>query len=173
MSGDAEPIVFHRRKSSAIWLLLSSVLFVVLGIWIAQTIGWGGYLVAGFFSLGIPVAVVQLLPGSTYLRITENELTFTIMFRETSISWDVIDEFMVITMKQTGMTIHKMVGINFVSSYDGSRLGRRVSSALSGCDGALPDTYGQRAEDLADLLNACLQEFTDRSGEQTVRAEQE
>ena len=137
----------------------------------AQEKGWIGYLCAGFFALGIPVAIVQMLPGSSYLRITDDGLSFASMFRVTNVPWNVIDHFFVVSMKQTGMTVHKMVGFNFVPSYDRAKTGRRISSAIAQCEGALPDTYGKKAEELADILNRCLSEFTQKAGEQADELE--
>jgi len=172
MKTEDEPhLVFHPRKSSAVWLLLVCGIFVAVWMWMAQEEGWIGYLCAGFFALGIPIAIVQLIPGSTYLRITEDGFSFANMFRVTTIPWTVIDRFFVVALKQTGMTVRKMVAFDFVPSYDRARLGRRVSSVIAKCEGALPDTYGEKAEDLAEILNRCLSQFKERHGEQSDAAD--
>ena len=167
MTSDTKSVTFRPKKSSALWLLIGCSLFVAGSVWMAQTKGWIGYLCAAFFALGIPVAIVQLLPGSTYLRLSEDGLAFANMFRVTTIPWNIIDQFFVVSLNQTGMTVHKMVGFNYVQSYDRSRVGRRVSFAIVKCEGALPDTYGKKAEELADLLNTCLQEFTSGRGDES------
>ena len=64
------------------------------------------------------------------------------------------------------MTAHKMVAFNFVHSYDRSRIGGQISTAIAGCEGALPNTYGRKAEELAESLNRCLAQFHERLGEQ-------
>jgi hypothetical protein len=46
-----------------------------------------------------------------------------------------------------------MVGLRFNERYKGNAVGRKLATYLSGTDGALPDTYGQKAEELASLLN--------------------
>ena len=74
-----------------------------------------------------------------------------------SMPWSVFDEFFVITLRQTGLKVHEMVGFNFAPTYDRAKLGRTVAKALSQCEGALPDTYGKKAEELAAILNAQLQ----------------
>jgi hypothetical protein len=168
---DKPHLILRPKKSPAIWLLLGCGTFVAGGLWMAQENGWIGYLCAGFFALGIPVAVVQLLPGSTYLRIADDGLSFANMFRVTTIPWNVIDQFFVVGVKQTGMTVHKMVAFNFVPSYDRARLGRRVNSAIAKCEGALPDTCGQKAEELAEILNRCLAQFKEGHGEQSGEPE--
>ncbi len=160
-------MILYPKRRSAVFYLLIGIGFVVLGLWMAESEGWIGYACAGFFALCIPVGVVQLLPSSTYLEIKPEGFTICSMFRKTSVQWDVVDEFFVVTMKQTGMTVHKMVGFNYVPSYDRSRIGRRVGKAIAKCEGALPDTFGMKAEELAELLNSKLAAFW--AGEQGAR----
>ncbi len=157
-------MTLYPKKSSAIVLLLVCVAFVVMGLWLARSHGWMGYLCAGFFSLGIPLAIIRLLPGSTYLEIEEEGLTISEEFRKTLVPLNVIDEFFVVKLKRTGVTVHKMVGFNFVQSYDRSTIGRGVAKAFSECEGALPDTYGMKAEELAELLNSKLLKFRETNG---------
>ena len=167
MSQETTSLLLHPKKSFALRILIVCSLGVAGGIWMAQEIGWIGYLFAGLVALGLPVAVVQLLPGSAYLRITEDGLSVAFMFRVKNIPWNVIDHFFVVPIKQFGRTIHKMVGFNSVPSYDRAKTGRRMSSAIAHYEGGLPDTYGMKAEELADLLNRCLSEFTKKASEQT------
>jgi hypothetical protein len=156
----ANTIILRPIKSTALLMLLACTAFVATGVWLSTVKGgWIPYLCIGFFGLGIPIALIELLPNSTYLRISPEELTFANMFRETKIPWNLVDSFFVVTMRQSGMKVHCMVGFNYVPGYDRARLGRRLSSALAQCEGALPDTYGKSADELADLLNRCLQEF--------------
>ena len=172
MSTQENPnVVLRPKASSAIWLLLGCGIFVAAGMWMAREKGWIGYHCAGFFALGIPVAIVKLLPGSTYLEIADDGVSCANMFRVTKIPWNVIDEFFVVSLKQTGTTVHKMVAFNFVPSYDRSQIGRQISSAIAGCEGALPDTYGRNAEELAESLNQRLAQFHQRLGEQTDERE--
>ncbi len=156
--------VLRPKKSSAIWLLFGCGFFVAIGIWMAQEEGWIGYLCAGFFGLGIMVAIVKLIPGSTYLRIAEDGLTFATLFRVKTIPWNVIEQFFVVTMQQTGVTVHKLVGFNYVPDYDRAQALRRINFAMTQCEGALPDTYGKKAEELADLLNRYLAKYTRKDG---------
>jgi hypothetical protein len=157
-------MTLYPKKRSAITLLLMCAAFVSMGLWLAQSRPWIGYLCAGFFGLGIPLATIKLLPGSTYLRIEEDGLTINNLFRKTLVPWDVIDEFVVVELKRTGVTVHRMVGFNFAQSYDRSTAGRRLARAISQCEGALPDDYGMKVEELAELLNSKLQQYRQTSG---------
>lgn len=55
-----------------------------------------------------------------------------------------------------------MVGIHFIPTYEPAAFVRRALSKIADCEGALPDTYGKSAQELADLLNACVATLTDR-----------
>ncbi|MFO0965439.1 MAG: hypothetical protein U0793_07615 [Gemmataceae bacterium] len=158
------PVTLYPKKLSAVWLLLACSAFVAGGIWMAEKKGWIGYACAGFFSLGIPVALVQLLPGSAYLQLDDNGLTYCSLFRKKSIPWSLIDEFFVVTLKQAGLKVHTMIGFNHVPGYQGKRFGRGLSRAVAHCEGALPDTYGKKAEELVVLLNSYLRASRAREG---------
>jgi hypothetical protein len=150
-------VTLYPKKSSAIWLLLCCLTFVVIGVWMGIKESWIGYACAAFFALGIPIAIIQFLPGSAYLKLDETGLTFCSLYRKTTVPWSVVDDFFVVTLKQSGITVRKMVGFNFVPSYDRQRVGRRIASVIGACEGALPDTYGKKAEELVELLQSYLQ----------------
>jgi len=159
-------VTLYPKRSSAIWLFLGCAAFVAIGIWMGISENWIGFLIAAFFGLGLPVAVIQLLPGSTYLQVDHSGFTFCSLFRATTVLWSVVDEFFVVTLKQTGTKVHQMVGFNFVESYDKAKLGRRIASVIGKCEGALPDTYGKKAEELASFMNECLAKVKTTEGEQ-------
>ena len=131
---------------------------------------WVGYLCAGFFAIGIPVFIIQLLPGSTYLTLTRDGFTMCSFFRKMTTPWSDVDCFFVVVLQQNGLKAHHMVGFDYVASYDRSRLGRGIAKAIAHCEGALPDTYGKKPEELADMLNACLQSVRTNQGEQRLAA---
>ena len=117
-----------------------------------------GWLVA-IFCLGIPISIVQMLPGASSLRLETVGFTMRTLFRDSSYGWGQVTEFGVVEIKQGGMTAHRMVGFNFVGKDAASTGGRKLSRALAGYEGALPDTYGMKAQKLADLMNACRERF--------------
>ena len=135
------------------------------------TKSWVGFLIAGFFSLGLPVAIIELIPGSTYLHVDQSGFTLSNLFRRITVPWSVVDEFFVVTLKLTGMKVHEMVGFNFVPSYDRAELGRRIAEIIGKCEGALPDTYGKKAEELAEFMNECLARAKSTGGEQAHRGD--
>lgn len=159
MTHDSDAVILRPKIWPAVGLLFGSMVFVAIGIWMVQAGESFGYLCAGFFAPGIPLAIAKMLPGSTCLRISAKEIAVVNLFRVTTIDWVDIDRFFVGELKHKGRTIRKMVVFNYVPSYDRAHLARRVSQIIANCDGGLPDTYGQEAEALADTLNACLNEF--------------
>jgi hypothetical protein len=155
-----QPVSLTLRacRIKAVGLLSGSAAFVAGGIWMFTAGHWVGVLIAGFFGLGVLVALVQLLPGSSYLRVDETGFTHCTFFRERFVPWSAVDEFFVLTIGK-GFGRHKMVGLNFRPTYEGLPTGRRLSRAIVGCDGGLPDTYGKSAEELAVFLDTCLDAF--------------
>jgi hypothetical protein len=161
MTEPFQPLILRPKKSSGFMLLGLSVMFVVVGVWLAMTRGgWVGYVCAGFFSLGIPVAIAQLLPGGAYLKIAEEGFTYVTLFRPHTTAWRDVERFFVVTIKQTGLSpIRTMVGFDYAPHYARAQFARNISSSLAQCEGGLPDTYGLKAEQLVDLLNDCLERF--------------
>jgi len=151
------------KKSQAIGLFFLCEIFVAIGIWMGVTGEWIGYLIAGFFGLGVGIFFVQLIPGSAYLRLDPEGFTFCSLYRKTTLPWSTIDGFHVVVMRQTGLKVHELVGFNFVPDYDRSQLGRQISSAVAECEGGLPNTYGKSAEELACLMNEHLQKWREKN----------
>ena len=133
---------------------LLCVVFVAGGIWMVRDDEKIGWLPAGFFALGIPVFLLQLFfPKTCFLTVSEEGIEFCALFRSHKLRWSDISEFGVYRIRGT-----RMVGFNYSPQYQRSSKARAVSKALTGCEGALPDTYGFSAEELAQLLFAFHQE---------------
>lgn len=146
------PFTAHPKRAKMALLLLVCVAFVAVGVLMirdGEVIGW---LCAGFFGLGIPIFSIQLLPGSSYLTVSEVGIEYCSMFRRHRLRWSDISEFGVYTVRQGGLPVSKMVGFNFSTEYRRAQGGRALSRAISGFEGGLPDTYGFKAEELAELL---------------------
>ena len=152
-------MTLYPKRSQAIGLFFLCAIFVVIGIWMGVTGEWIGYLIAGFFGLGVVIFIVQLMPRSAFLRLDSEGFTFCSLYRKTTLPWSAIDGFHVVVMRQTELKVHELVGFNFVPAYDRSQLGRQISSAVAECEGGLPNTYGKSAEELARLMNEHLQRW--------------
>jgi hypothetical protein len=148
------PFTVYPKKMRTLLFLLLSVGFVVGGIWMVRDGEKGGWLPAGFFALCIPVFLLQLFfPKSCFLTVREDGIEFCALFRTHKVPWSDISEFGVCRVPGA-----RMVGFNYSPEYQRARKARALAKALTGCEGALPDTYGFSAEEFAQLLSAYHQE---------------
>lgn len=156
------PLTFYPKRTQAILLLLVSSAFVAAGIFIVVEGDWKGLICAGFFGLCALVGAVQLLPGSAFLKLTSEGLEYASLFRNHRIPWTAITEIGVCHIRASGLVVRKMVGFNFDPAFTVGA--RALSQSLSGFEGALPDTYGMKAEDLAKLLIAVQRQTQPAAG---------
>jgi hypothetical protein len=142
-------LTFKTPKLKTLLWIVVFLFFVVGGF-------WGDtkknvliiYLCSGFFALGIVVFCVQLLPGASYLILKKESFIFCALFRAHEVRWDEVQDFRVQTISH-----NKMVVWDFVLGYSKQVRGRRISTAMAGCEGALPETYGFKAEELAEVMD--------------------
>jgi hypothetical protein len=143
-----EMTLYPSRKA---WLpvLLISIAFTAVGIWNipeGEGMAWAASI---FFGLGTVVSgLIVCFPKMTSLRLTDEGFIIQSLFRGQLVRWDDVSFFGV-----TSVGGPAMVGFSFVVSYAGQKFGRQLARDLCGYDGALPDTYGMTADNLADLLN--------------------
>ena len=147
------PFTVYPTKTKTLLLFLLSAIFVAGGIFLIHEgearVGW---LCTGFFGLGIPIFLAQLHPKSSFLTVSDQGIEFASLFRKTEMKWSEIGGFGTYTMRQKGLPIGTYVGINYSAEFYRAQKARALSKALVGFEGALPDTYGFRAEELAQLL---------------------
>ena len=151
--------IFNHGKFPALMLLLGSIIFVGTGLWLSTNDGWPGYLCAALFAPGIPLAIIQMLPGSTWLQIDGDGFTVCNLFRKTIIPWSGIDEIFVLNYRQAGVKVHEIVGFNYKPSFKKPSIGRKLAKQVGKCEGALPSTYGKTAKELSCLMNEMLDNY--------------
>lgn len=157
MSLRSLPFTVYPKKTKMLLMFLVCAVFVAGGILMIRDGQKMGWLCAGFFGLGIPIFLIQLYPRSSFLTVSEEGIEFCSLFRRHKLRWSDISEFGTYTIRHHGLPVSKMVGFNYSA---GSSKARLVSKALAGFEGALPDTYGFRAEELAQILSDYHQERT-------------
>jgi|APTNR8051073442_1049403.scaffolds.fasta_scaffold13830_4 hypothetical protein len=152
------------------WLgVLAIGLILAFGGWLMitdpdnDTRQWMGWSCLVFFGLVAVVAIIQLIPGSSRVVVTTRGLYQTAMYRRRFFAWTDIERFGVAEWTQWHGPFrqrHRLVGIRFKA---GSGVRKRwpraslLSEGLGGYHGALPDNYGHRHLELADLLNGYLE----------------
>jgi hypothetical protein len=129
-----------------LFLLLISVAFVAGGMWMIREGEKMGWLCMGFFGLGIPVFLLQLFPKASFLTVNEEGIEFCALFRSHRLRWSDMSEFGV-------CRISHLVGFNYSAHYQRFPKARAFAKAIAGFEGALPNTYGFKADELAQLLS--------------------
>ncbi len=150
------PRTLRPSRTRTALMLLGSVAFVAIGVLMVRDHEPLGYLVGGSFALGVPIFALQFHPRAAYLQLTGQGFTFCSLFRAHTVEWKTVAEFGVI-----GIGAHRMVGWNFVPGHPRTGHARAISRALSSYEAALPDTYGLRPVELADLMNTLRQRWDD------------
>ena len=100
-----------------------------------------------FFGFCLIIFVINMIPGSTYLKIHERGIEMKNLYRITFIPWEAVSGF-----KTKSIFINKMVTFTI----DEKLL---ENSKIKGKTGAFPDTYGMSAKKLANLLNEYKTKF--------------
>jgi hypothetical protein len=103
------------------------------------------------FAFGALALLVGLIPGASFLRLTENGFTIRNLFRETFYRWSDVRGFSVQEIHG-----HSVVGFEFTDEYRphrARRIRRRIRHGLIGVDAVVPDNLGLSCSQLARLLN--------------------
>lgn len=121
-----------------------------------------GWFCLVFFGLAALVAIIQLIPGSSREVVTSKGIHQTAMYKRHFFAWTDIERFGVAEWTQWHGPFrqrHRLVGIRFRAGSQVRKRWRRaslLSEGLVGYHGALPDNYGYKHQELADLLNGYL-----------------
>ncbi len=159
-----DPVILYPRRGRTIVYLAGSLLFIVVGLWLArEPSGFDrvvGYVAAAFFGLCFVGFVTMLLPGNSFLKLDEVGFTYGLLFRKKSRRWAEVSSFTSVNLgvgrpnMTVGWCVHTIWRIrqDFYQAGKSSLDGRRL--AMMGCDEALPHTYGDKSSvELAQLMN--------------------
>ena len=137
-------------------MLLGSAAFVAIGLLILPRQPFAAWVLIVFFGVGVFIAFVALLPGTTYLRLTPEGYEMRAAFRTLKQSWQHIERFQTYRLP---LSWNRNVGIIYDPSYKSRARTRRLNRSLAGVDGALSDNYGLAANELANLMNEWLNRY--------------
>ncbi|MCK9186464.1 TrbC/VirB2 family protein [Candidatus Gracilibacteria bacterium] len=136
------PLTLYPSKTKMLVLLLMSIVFAAAGIGMIYSGDHKGWFVFIFFGLGIVVFTINLFSNSSYLRITNQGLEIRSLYKSSFIKWDEVEQF------GTGrIGLRKIVTLHLNPNHTKFKTG------------ALPDTYGKSAEELAELLNGRKEKY--------------
>jgi len=148
---ESRTLVLRSSKRRLALYLLVCVAFVTFSVLQvtrhqAHVIDW---VCAVFFAVGATVFTVQILPGASYLTISSDGFYFCSFFRRKPlIRWEEVAGFRVVRVPPSG---HGLVAFERHMAEEGRV--RRINRFLVGATDCLPDSYGLRPEELAELLN--------------------
>lgn len=155
------PFTVYGQRWKMLLLLLLGLAFTAGGVWMIRDGAMAGWFVAGFFALCIPVSVIQLIRPAR-LTVDAEGIEFSALHRVHRLRWMDLSEFGTYTIRSGGMAVRKMVGFNYSPEFEGMEKRRSVSKLLAGFEAGLPDTYGYRAEELAELLSYYHRQWSSR-----------
>jgi hypothetical protein len=145
--GDDELVIPGSRRKAVLLLLIalglvSGGVFLILH---GEPFGW---VVGGFFALGIPVSLFMLRPKSSYLKLDRDGVEIARPFKPFRLKWTDVEGFYIV--KMYGL---KFIGIHYTSSYD-KETARKLAAAISGgIEGALPNHFRGSPEEICEKLN--------------------
>ena len=145
----AENKTYRPKKSKTVLLALVSLVFLLIGLYMIKEEPLKGGMITAFFGICFLVFVVQLIPGSTELKLTEEGFEMTNLFRKNTTKWTDVESFQIGYLGR-----NKTIMFDFVEQYKKQATGKIIAKQISGNHGALPSTYGLRAAELLQILNA-------------------
>jgi membrane associated rhomboid family serine protease len=157
-------VLYPRRWRWAILLAITAALFagsVLMFVGMPHVLPAAGILL---FGAGTVLSVIQFVPRWSHLRIAPDGLVLRNSARTTRLAWNDIEQF------STYEVYHQYGSVTMVG-YDRRDLtpGRQsffqtLTRGMTGVDGSLPDSYGMRHEQLADLLNEARDRYATEHG---------
>ncbi|MEI7579918.1 MAG: hypothetical protein WCJ58_07875 [bacterium] len=136
-------LILYPSKLKNIFLIIISSIITLGGIWMIKDHEPMGFLVL-FFVLGVPVGIMNSLPGAAYLKLTSEGFiictSFTIQFTK----WQEVSGF---NVKWTNLK--QAVVYKFTSKHSNYLPDKIIGNDET----ALLDNYGLSAKKLAVLMN--------------------
>lgn len=147
--------LYPSRTKNIIYLIISLILLVIcIATLKTQKATYWTIFSTIFFSISVIIFILALIPGSSYLRLTQEGLEIKNLFRSNAIKWTQIKQFYVLDLG-----IKKMIALEFSANDTQANLDLSIpNKSKVKAPAALPNTYGMNAEELADLLNALLKQ---------------
>lgn len=162
--GIGEPRVLTSSTQKWLMVTLIGAVFVVIGIFMIFTKGdFLAWFVTLFFGLVAGVGLYQVFGPGGRLELGPDTFTIVNLGRRTTERWDECADF------ATYRT-----GPNELVAYDRARdMGTHMAEMnrmLSGRSAGLPDTFGMKARDIADLMNAYREHAVARAWQRHTEA---
>lgn len=142
-----EPQVFRPIQLKNLILFFGCSAFVAIGIFIRNSDGkirWGSIV---FFGIGVIVSLIQFLPNSKYLKLTDNGFEVKGLFRSSFTKWTDVKNF-----REGQIRDVKMIFFDYTDNHKKWNNGKKIAKFLSGNEGAVQSSYNIKTDKLLNLM---------------------
>jgi len=144
-----DELLIPASRKKAFVLLLGSLAFVAVGVFILKQNPWVAWLTMGFFGLGIPVSLLMLVSDRVYLKLTPEGLETSSLFNQKRlVRWHDVAGFRMGLVQNA-----RMIEIVYRPGYTEQAALRKVASAMAGMEGAIANSYVLPLDRLLERLN--------------------
>lgn len=143
-----ESKLLKSDKITIVILLFVTTLFVVLGFTVMEENTFTKWVTIIFFGLCIVVFIIELLPNSSYLKLTNEGFEIRNFYRSHFTKWTDVSGFGIYYV-----SFNTMVAFDYTEEHTKHKTRKKIARFLSSYQGALPQTYGMKAIKLAALMN--------------------
>lgn len=140
--------VFPASKKKAVVLLLIFLAFVAIGVWMSSENPVMGWSMVAFFGLGVPASAMMFLPGKVYLKLDPDGFEMATGLRKSRTRWKDVDGFDLGAIKGANM-----IAVFYNEAYEPQKALRKVSAAMAGMEGGIPDNYVAPLTEVLAALN--------------------
>jgi hypothetical protein len=141
------PVALYPSRRKWALVLIGCGLFAAGGVWMIEDKNPWGWFVLIFFFIGAVVAAAALMPGAGALTLDGSGFEIKNLFRRRRMRWQDATDFEAAVIPPAGT---KLVVFNDIKTKDQAI--SNLNAAIAGRNGALPDTYGLSADDLARVM---------------------
>jgi hypothetical protein len=145
--------IYKASLKNSFLILCGSLVFVTIGLWMTSEEPVLGWILTGLFSLGIPAAIILLLPAAVQLRLDEEGFEVKSVMRRETTRWQDVKSF-----RLDSVSSGKIIAIEYQPSYMGKQSQRATANALIGVEGGIPNNYNISLKELEKELNMRLQQ---------------
>ncbi|HEV2110652.1 MAG TPA: hypothetical protein VGT99_04800 [Gammaproteobacteria bacterium] len=156
------PMTLYPNRIKSILSLCASLSCVGINTLASEIDHTSPYIGNFIFAVVAVFFAMQLLPAAAYLQINSKGFGVAVFFKRVELLWSDLDE---IATAMYGK--RKVVLLKYAQSYKNTFVSvppltmlttlrykmNRIGEAWHGWDAALPDNYGMKADELAELMN--------------------
>lgn len=140
-------VTLKTEKSKYLRSFVSSVIFSILSIhFISGSIPVLGYAFTGFFIFSAIASLIPMFPNQSFLNLDVHGFTIRSMFKTAKIKWHEVESF-----ESAKRNMRDTVVYTFVNKGVENRNYMNLENLL-GKKEVLPDNYGMKAGELAELM---------------------